>query len=53
MRCIIIDDPVAGIGDWLENILSAVPVLMDQQEAALNSQKGTLFTASSATVIQE
>ncbi|KAL3998511.1 E3 ubiquitin-protein ligase UBR4 family protein [Acanthocheilonema viteae] len=33
------DDPVAGVGDWLENILRAVPVLMDQQEDAVNLQK--------------
>ncbi|KAM3720367.1 Auxin transport protein BIG [Dirofilaria immitis] len=33
------DDPVAGVGDWLENILRAVPVLMDQQEDAMNLQK--------------
>ncbi|VDK62634.1 unnamed protein product [Onchocerca ochengi] len=33
------DDPIAGVGDWLENILRAVPVLMDQQEDAINLQK--------------
>ncbi|KAK6106256.1 E3 ubiquitin-protein ligase UBR4 family protein [Brugia pahangi] len=45
------DDPVAGVGDWLENILRAVPVLMDQQEDAINLQKATLFTISSSTLL--
>ncbi|CAG9534494.1 unnamed protein product [Cercopithifilaria johnstoni] len=45
------DDPVAGVGDWLENILRAVPVLMDQQEDAVNLQKATLFTISSSTLL--
>uniref|UniRef100_A0A158Q763 UBR-type domain-containing protein n=1 Tax=Elaeophora elaphi TaxID=1147741 RepID=A0A158Q763_9BILA len=44
-------DPVAGVGDWLENILRAVPVLMDQQEDAVNLQKATLFTISSSTLL--
>ncbi|MCP9258029.1 hypothetical protein DINM_001193 [Dirofilaria immitis] len=43
------DDPVAGVGDWLENILRAVPVLMDQQEDAMNLQKATLSTISFST----
>ncbi|VDM95152.1 unnamed protein product [Thelazia callipaeda] len=43
------DDPAAGVGDWLENILRAVPVLMDQQEDALNVHKTSIFTMSSPT----
>uniref|UniRef100_A0A1I7VYD8 Zinc finger in N-recognin family protein n=1 Tax=Loa loa TaxID=7209 RepID=A0A1I7VYD8_LOALO len=45
------DDPVAGVGDWLENILRAVPVLMDQQEDAVNLQKASLFAISSSTLL--
>uniref|UniRef100_A0A915PMF8 UBR-type domain-containing protein n=1 Tax=Setaria digitata TaxID=48799 RepID=A0A915PMF8_9BILA len=45
------DDPTAGVGDWLENILRAVPALMDQQEDAVNLQKASLFTISSSTLL--
>uniref|UniRef100_A0A0M3HTT2 UBR-type domain-containing protein n=1 Tax=Ascaris lumbricoides TaxID=6252 RepID=A0A0M3HTT2_ASCLU len=45
------DDPTSGIGDWLANILSDVPAMIDQQEAALNARSASLFVVSSLTLI--
>ncbi|VDK44653.1 unnamed protein product [Anisakis simplex] len=43
------DDPISGVGDWLANILSDVPAMIDQQEAALNAKCTSLFVVSTTS----